>query len=639
MELSKYYQHLTLTYNLDSNQHIVKIHSSLPDSLLHWGPCTRTSPIFGIRKFWTADPAATLFPENHYLIFMGPVMPALISDKFEPSFKMWLTLGLFNIFIDVNSEETKNTLCEWAISRGVRYEIWKLNNEIIDDFQFSPFREVAPDLTSDIIEIAQMHPTPELTELIREYCSLMASTKARANQAVPKILSDLSLSNHFVKEILNDVAEGDFSSDYLAQSLITKINAGLSRLSSQTFSGFSPITITECHYWTHSLLGTGIANLALYEIFTFIRDTLGNFRIPQKLSKIEPKEKLFDLTSINHANEFWYEDHLGKVQLSKEDLGQALFPLFTYYSGRDGFKSTLTTLSAPLAAVSACNSRRWTLMTLTHEISHIYVNGCLATLYPDIKLEAEIQRIMEIIDNGAYNWIDEITRYLIFTIIAMENNFSDKERETFGVEDLRAILDNWRPHVEELMAHIFDFLYFYRGNYENYIKSLWLSWGVIPNISNRIPEYVERSMCAILAIHLRRGNLAEDVALDQLRNTFIKLNKDEPKLPYIQSALEYIDTQWDKVIKGRIVSRKGIIAIVRAFLFSETARAKLFEEYKIKGDKGHTEGYDKVMGRLDNRLIDNPLRFLDIYTNDQAASPSNSLWLLSTITFNAGRKE
>lgn len=636
MELSKHYQYLSLTYNFDSNHHIVRIHPTLTDSLLHWDRCTRISPIFGIRKFRTSDPATTLFSGNHYLIFIGPVMPAVISDDFDPSFKMWITLGLFNVIMDVNSKETKDKLLEWAITKGYRYEIWELNNEIITNFQFSPFRGFDPNLTLDILEIAQMRPSPELLELISEYCSLMASTKARANQAVPKLLSDLSLSNCLVKEILNGVAGKDLSSSYLAQSLITKINSGLSRLSSQTFSGFSPIIKTECHYWTHSLLGTGVANLALYEIFNFIRITLGNFRIPQRLSNIEPKERLFDLTDINYANEFWYEDHLGKVILTEEDLGRPLFPLFTYYSGRDGFKSTLTTLSAPLVAVSSCNSKRWTLMTLTHEISHIFVNGCLAIIYPDINLEADIQRVMEIIVNGPHNWIEEITRYLIFSIIAMENNYSGRHREEFGADDLRVMLDNWHHHVEELMAHIFDFLYFYRGNYENYIKSIWLSWSVIPNIGNRIPEYVERSLCAILALHLRRGYLAENTALDQLRNTFIKLKEEEPNLPYLQVALDYLDTH-QEIIIGRAVSRKGIIAIVRTFLFSETARAKLFEEHKIRGDRSHTEGYDKVMGRLDSELLDNPLLFLDIFTREQAASPAKSLWLLSTITFNAGR--
>lgn len=639
MELAKHYNHLTLSYDLTSNQHIIKIHPTLHDALTSWGPCTRISPIFGLKKFGTQSTDTGLLPGNHYLIFMGPIMPAVFDNAFEPSFRLWLTLGLFNIMIDVDSDDLKEKISEWALANGVRHEIWKLNNEIIIEFHFSPPREIPPNLTLDTVEIAQMHSSTELEELIREYCTLMTSTKARANQAVPKLLSDLSLSNHFVRGILSDVREGDFSSDYDAQSLMTKINAGVSRLSSQTFSGFSPISKTECHYWTHSLLGTGTANLALLEILTFIREKLGTFRIPQKLRKIEPDKRLFDLTSINFANEIWYEDHLGKVELTKDDIAKDLFPLFTYYSGRDGFKSTPTTLSAPLAAVSACNSRRWTLMTLTHEISHIFVNGCLATIYPDINMQSEIIRAMDLINNSPSNWVEEITRYLILNIITMENNYSAKYRDNFEMEDLQRILDNWYHHIEELMVHIFDFLYFYRGNYENYIKSIWLSWSVIPNISNRVPEYVERSLCAILALHLRRGELAEEIAAEQLKNTFIKLKEEEPHLPYIQSALDYLEKQWENVIKGRLLSRKGIVAIVRAFLFSETARAGLFEEHKLKGDKSQTEGYDKVIGRFDNRLIDNPLRFLDIYTSDRPASPSDSLWLLSTITFNAGKPE
>ena len=62
------------------------------------------------------------------------------------------------------------------------------------------------------------------------------------------------------------------------------------------------------------------------------------------------KEKVPDLTRGEPPD----KDYLWDVTLS-DDSGE-LMPLITCFSARDGYRSTETTVSAPLAAVSSCNS-------------------------------------------------------------------------------------------------------------------------------------------------------------------------------------------------------------------------------------------------------------------------------------------
>jgi len=327
--------------------------------------------------------------------------------------------------------------------------------------------------------------------------------------------------HEFILEAI-DTHDGEGEEIYEKLGILTTVNAGLARFTSQSFSGVSPIMETECHFWTHSLLGTGVANLALHRLRLFVQETLGAERIPQRLEKLASETKhVPDLSRLLASDEFWYRDHLGETSLTLEDVAEPLFPLITYFSGRDGFKSTLNTLSAPLIVISSCNSLRWTLMTLTHEISHSIIRGVLGIIYPDARQPEDIETALALLERrGEYSsLLDSLQSAVLRSVIAMQQKEEErggKRTITFDKHNLPILLDRWYHEVEEILTHVFDLLYFYGRNIERYIAGIWMSWSVIPSIGNRVPEYVLRTLCATLALHLRRGARSEEICREQL---------------------------------------------------------------------------------------------------------------------------
>ena len=87
-------------------------------------------------------------------------------------------------------------------------------------------------------------------------------------------------------------------------------------------------------------------------------------------------------------------------ELIPPDGAQPILPLVTYFSGRDGYSSHLQTLSAPLTAISECNSYRSSLLTITHELSHIFIQGLLGEICPDSNDQAQVERAWSMARGG-----------------------------------------------------------------------------------------------------------------------------------------------------------------------------------------------------------------------------------------------
>jgi hypothetical protein len=415
----------------------------------------------------------------------------------------------------------------------------------------------------------------------------MASTLARSNYLSVGIRENLAKIQDYVDETIEDAeASGaDFSSYQLLGQMLT-LNAGLSRFSSQTFAGTIPIAETECHFWSHSLLGIGLASIGLWRVTDFIENKLGQARLPERLDLLNNiRTGIPDLRILDVNNEFWILDHLKSV-VPKGKPDQ-IVPLLPYFSARDGFRSTSTTISAPLASVTSCNSSRWSLLTITHEISHVIIRGMLATLYPDLNEPAEIASAIKWLDsNGSCDTLlEEVRRLLLTTILTMEH----PEPDEISVDDeylVRAI-ESRHHEVEEIFVHTFDFLYFYGKDLDKYINGIWASWGTIPNIATRVPDYVVRSICAVLSKHIRRPD-GELFARDSVVEALKRLHSNGIGGKYVDTALNYIKTHWNE-IRIRVLARKGLIQIALAFFFSESIATSVRGEPAISGGASEKE--------------------------------------------------
>ncbi len=638
MKIMERQNYLVLQYDSNLKKYRLNLLLELKEVLLSWSSNSRISPIYQIQKI-KGEKAVTSLPDFSHLLFLGPLKPILLKGQIDSHCSIWLTYGLYNLIVCTENKNTAKKILRWAKKKKVRYEYWVVQDGVRITYEQSSLDYSKRDWKLSLSDLSTKKYCGELTETIKEYCVLMSTTLSRANASDPFLTQNLIDSHYHILDILNKLSEDNGLLRHDINSLMTKVNAGLSRFSSQTFSGSSPITDTECHYWIHSLLGTGTANVALNKIFDFIFQKIGSFNIPARIENLKGNE--LDL-SLGFDDEFWYTDHLIGVEKISSEKDEEPFPLFTYFSGRDGFKSTQTTLSAPLTTVTSCNSRLWDLKTLTHEISHLFIKGCLSVLYPVVTSDEELEQTRSLWDKeiADLTGTEQLRKYLVGGIasIYMADSGKEPKGEIKNNESLRVILDKYYFEVEEIMAHVFDFLYFYQGKPEHYIEGIWLSWSVIPSISNRVPDYVFRSLSAVAALYLRKRENPETLAFRKVLKILKGLKAKHEDIQYISEAVKLLEEDWDEQQELKFAARTVLTSIVRTFFYSESLSARLFKETKQSGGRSRKGGYPKKLYILDDLLIDNPLRFISKYVKDVEPSPAKSLWILNNICFNNSKK-
>ena len=119
---------------------------------------------------------------------------------------------------------------------------------------------------------------------------------------------------------------------------------------------------------------------------------------------------------------------------SAEGSVPARLPLIVCFSGRDGFRSTSFSLSAPLEVISGGNAYGWTPITLTHEICHVWITGFLSTIFPDPNDSNELERMTEIQnDTGVKNVLDDlrVAMCMSYHLLDLEADKTPFERSGF----------------------------------------------------------------------------------------------------------------------------------------------------------------------------------------------------------------
>jgi len=540
--------------------------------------------------------------------------------------------------VATNFIKERKTLLAWARKQNVKFEAWSLSRGVVQDSEISPLANKAESTTwrRDLAELSRRSIPEELQDAVNEYCPLMASTLARSEQIVPAFMNNLEQVQSSVLQSFSqahEIAPND--EQYVVLGEVLTINAGLSRFASQTFAGTSPIAETECHFWSHSLLGIGVATLGLWKLREFLQRTLGEARIPTRFVSLGMQENTLDLARLPGTEEFWREDHLGNVSLKTADE-KPLVPLLTYFSARDGFKSVLSTISAPLATVAKCNSLKWSLNTITHEISHVIMRGVLSDLYPDLRSPIELDRALLLYrqNHPAATLFDEIQRLLLITIVKMQSPRLGETTPIRTKEALREVLETWHREVEEILVHIFDFLYFYGGDANKYLTGIWLSWGTIPHINRRVREYVIRSVCAVLAKHLKRCGEAENQAREETLDVLSSLPESNDTGSYLNFAVGLLKENWTEDIEYQVLARKGLVKIASSFLFSPTIAYRVRKETElVGGTEKEREGYSLKPNVIEMQKILNPLHFLELFTKSKRPSEAESAWMFYVLAF------
>lgn len=608
----------------------VKIVPSQNEAIANWNASSRISPVFKIEGFSNHHLDRYDFPGKKYLLFLGPIHPEQILSYCSSKSHIWISHGLYNLLIVPPDESELNKLMGVIKKKKIPFEYWKLQSGVIKSIRNHGNIPHSTEWRNSLSELARRSFPVELREAIREYCPLMASTLSRSVNLPDYMSSEFIETSNSLTNILKSFSIfNSVKVTYQNLSEVLTVNAGLSRYSSQTFAGTSPIIHTECHFWSNSLLGIGTTSIALRNIRSFLDKTLGKSRLPERFEKLKNVNK--DIPDL--SKEFPPDtDYLGNIKLDDTNL-KPLVPLITYFSARDGYRSTQTTISAPLAAVSSCNCPRWSLMTLTHEFSHVIMRAILADIYPDLSNDNEIEECKSLMESNKprSSLFHEIKHLCLFSAIKMEDADSDPSNNKKEY-DIKDILQRKRHDIDETMVHVFDFLYFYGKDVDKYVSGIWASWGVIPNVSTRVPEYVVRTICAVLSGHLRRIK-GEDFAKEEVKESLMKLKKSKLGGRYIQEALNLIESRWDTELFRLVRARRQLVKIVTSFIFSKQIATDIRSELKISGGAGRKKGYTLKQGVLELKPIDNPIMFIESFANSAQPSAAISAWIFYVLAF------
>ena len=626
-------QYLCLNYDPDSRKHYLSIERKLPSAISKWGVSTRVSPIWGVSR------ANQNIEKDSWVVFIGPTAPyelfaeSPIADKMV---SIWVSIGLRNLILNSSDQKLIQDLTQWLKKNSIPFERFKLtaNLELTQPSHHQPRQCNTKTLLNQIAKLTRKSEKldTDISIAMREYAPLMASSAQRACSTNRELFDHLTGVHQIIEQQIEQQIEQDHSEQAGNQgiySILTNVNAGLSRYSSQTFSGHFPLMYTECHFWTHSLLGIGTANLALSRLISHISNILGKALIAEKIELLandtSSRTDFFAQTSA----EFWGKKYLDTPGLENNVDDDDLLPSISFFSARDGFRAHELNISAPLTSVSSCSSKKWSLQPITHEISHMIVRSVLSLIFPDNDSNYNDQYAIKLTEDqsSVQNHLDAIRRWQLMAVAIILNPDKniDNKTLTLEVEGMLSRPEDWKGHVEELMVHVFDFLYFY-DDITKYIQSIWNTWSVIPNISDRIPEYILRSLCAITSRDLATS-AREDAAINFLRDLLCDMVEQDPTLNYANQAIKYIDENRSNLISNLRVA-SPLIKFVVKYLHSDTIDGMLHHESRIKG-----KGYNKRFLKFNGETFDNPLKFINNYSEKTKPKESEAAWIFQTIAF------
>jgi len=661
----------------------IRLRESLPDVVRHWESATRVSPIYR----WIGGNRPERAPAEYFagdceLLFLLFAQPSFIQERLPPEVDAWLSFGSHNVLVfDEGPSSTRiRELREWADAEGLGGEHWFIrDHEVVNT---EPFTRAVPDLLwrEGLADLMARHVSETVDEVRSEFGPLFASTMARAQFAMPEVIGPLWKSFLFIKSALERVPPdtGIGRTIQVLHDMVTA-NAGLSRFSSQAFSGTSPILQTECHYWTHSLLGTGVANRALWRVTDFLNSRVHDQQFFARVAAYADRPMTEGrLESLESDHAIWRSRPLDLVTVGAPE---AYLPLVGFFSGRDGFNVTPTTVSAPLATVAACNAEQWTLRTCTHELCHMAVRQVLALLRtplnppspadgtlhriwcttwqlplgkPDDAAEDAAIAVERLFDIEPPTLLAALQRYFFLTVLDLQRTEEEtppgeKIRESTEYKTVQRAMHMWSREVEELMVHAFDFLWFYGSKRaDQYVRSIWQSWSVIPSIQMRVPEYVLRTLTAMQVIVLKKQQdsgitaypadcqpsehpimiEARDAVLGALEPLRTKPECGE----FVVDAIQYISDYWPH-LSQQMRARQGLVRLVLSFLYSEERAIELRRTDFAGSESGAGKAYAMKFPSLEGQGIDNPLHFITTMTASSRADAARSLWLWHMLAF------
>lgn len=638
--------YLHLRGDLNERRWYVSFHHSSDQLLGAWTARSRTSKLYSLDSATLPDLATK---QKVVLYFVGPLDPA----RLEVGVPRFLSLGMYNVVL-VGLDQTHIDEIEryLAARNQLPWESWSIEGGTLVEIRYaecvaSPLSSCAPMLGSIPAHHGSIGSANEENKL------LLLTAVAKSSLYSKKDSEELQLFSTAFREKLG---EEDYSNGAMTKlNWLINVNAHLSRYVTQSFGGTSPIIANECPHSAHSLLGIGIASKALVNVRRFAQSALGDddfierFRHLRNISfssfknaVASPRVRLH----LNAAIDTGYWDKVTKLVSEVADKPHRAadsrdyrLPLVTCFSGRDGFRSTHFSLTAPLELIAGCNSMAWNPMTLSHEICHVWVKGVLTSLFADIDTEP-----LSTLLGGKrepLNLFEDLQYATFAALYLLDRGYvSPHSNGAAPLASTGQLLERASPQLNEILTHILDFRLFYFCDEVRYLGAIWASWDVIPNIQDRLPDYIVRSTCALLSERLNHANQPWKTALETVK-TILSALSGSMKITgsqsnYLDEAISIIEVElsnFDVTIEGslafKVFNLAPLVRLAKTFFADTELASRLQHEHAEPGKPYASHSpLDFQAGS-----IANPLRFALHFCNDRNSDDRKSLWVLHRMAF------
>lgn len=567
-----------------------------------------------------------------YFFLIGPTPLNKIPHDCLQNTYVWLTYGMYNVIVATSSESQKQKIIATLSGFKLRYELWEIEDSVIVDDGYKNIPEVV-DKQSVSSRLLEYYKKDKLMfPVIREYYAQIYIACERSRYLL-KDLYDRMIAFHTNVENIVFAKIANLEDKSFPFNYLTSINACLTRYNSQVFSGFTPVRELESHTWSHSLLGIGMATVAINHFGDFFCAKLKDTQLFNRFLALLKQEYTEDcpILKIEANNDFWTKNLLYNLT---EDIPKSdSITLLTYFSSRDGFRNQYNTLSIPLISLYGCNTLGWSLKTLSHEGSHVIVDSILNYLLGDVIddqwLDKFYQKTFYDDSDELKTFYDAILNFFGSGLMILDSSQMDEQDYSQRIA-LKVAFEHFKEEMKEIMTHAFDFLYFYNSNIESYIEEIWMTWIKLPCISTSIQEYVIRSLCVIVLNELDQPD-TEQKAIKTLKRILERKNK-KLKNEHIDMAIRYLCNE----SLGRVIlDRKFLVKFVKGFLFSEEIRSYIaIEKWELSSSAKEEKKKEFSSLKIPDSPFNNPLNVADFFACNKTLSDVKSFLMYYNLAFN-----
>lgn len=418
---------------------------------------------------------------------------------------------------------------------------------------------------------------------------------------------------------------------------LVQINSALSYLLSQAFSGVVPILSNECPLKSYSLLGIGTAFIALHVFSRFVESIFEKNPIDEIIKNSYVRMPGFEAFNSlqNFDPDLWKQrTELTLDSLLQDGLIVEPNPKMVFYSGRLGFKESEFSVTSAIQVLSASDSVRWSMITLSHELMHAHVRAVLSVIFsdikertPDIAFAEYYHQFVDFLSNPhkqAWNRI-ECLRFVIFNYCRNKHNIDKFIRTNQGnpkgiLKDddhnlirTESILHNadylWEDfahdfrEINEIVVHVLDYHYFYNANNSIYLSLLWDSWETVPVVLEQIDHYVLRCIVTISTNETGTNHERFSISLSILKEALETISNNNPGNIAVKEAVKHLDDDGNvKILKYKFIYGLYLAEMVIKFLKSSKIHSELFgndenidindNEYRYNLSSGEFPGFN-----------------------------------------------